>query len=148
MSKRTPLPIDQLSKESRHLFDVINNEKDLPVIVVSTSFIDACLGSILSKKFINSSVSEKILDPRGGAIGNYSARADLCYALGLIQKNLYKDLTKISEIRNEIAHYHLTLSFDSESITKLCSELSYLKSLKQGNTDEPLGAQEINLWTL
>lgn len=143
MPKRELLPIEQLSSESRKLYDLVNSETDLAVIVVSASFLDACLGSIINKKLIESSVSMKLLNPQGGAIGSYSARADFCYALGLIEKTLYQDLIKIAEIRNEIAHYHLALSFDSEPIQKMCGDLSYLRSLKNGNTETPLGVWEL-----
>lgn len=138
MSKRKILPIEQLSAESQQWFDVLNDESDLAVILVASSFLDACLGSILNRKLIDSSVSKKLLDPRNGALGTYSSRADACYALGLIQKSLYKDLQKIAEIRNEIAHYHLALSFESETIQKMCTQLSYVTSLKNGNSNEPL----------
>lgn len=143
MSKRQLLPIEHLSSESRKLYELVNSETDLAVIVVSASFLDACLGSILNKKFIESSVSSKLLDSQQGVIGSYSARADLCYALGLIEKTLYQDLIKIAEIRNEIAHYHLALRFESGPIQELCSELVYLRSLKNGNTDIPLGIWEM-----
>ena len=88
-------------------------------------------------------MSNKLLDSQRGVISSYSVRADLCYALGLIEKTLYKDLIKIAEIRNEIAHYHLALSFESEPIQKLCGEFAYLRSLKNGNTDVPLGIWEL-----
>ena len=135
--KNLPL-IEHLSGESQKLFDVLNDETDLAVILVTASYLDACLGSILKRKLIDSSISKQLLDPRSGALGSYSTRADVCYALGLIQKPLYTDLKKIAEIRNEIAHYYLTLNFQSESIQKLCGELLYVASLKNGNADKPL----------
>lgn len=142
MLQRKVPPIEQLSGESQELFNVLNNETDLAVILVAASFLDICLASILNRKLIDSTVSKKLLGTGSGALGNYSSRADICYALGLIHKPLYKDLVKIAEIRNEIAHYHLVLSFKAESIQKLCSEFSYVASLKNGNTDEPLGIFE------
>ncbi|MBF0274695.1 MAG: hypothetical protein HQK84_05635 [Nitrospinae bacterium] len=51
---------------------------------------------------------------------------------------MYSDLVKIAEIRNEVAHYHLYLSFNSEEVKKKCSELAYLKSLKNGASEESL----------
>jgi DNA-binding MltR family transcriptional regulator len=142
MSKRTILPIENLSKDSQKLFDVLNEEKDLSVILIATSFIDACLGSILKNKLIKSSVIDKILDVRGGILGTYSARADVCYTLGLINKPLYQDLTIIGSIRNGVAHHHLELDFDDPTIIEFCSKLSYVSTLKNGNTDESLGMEK------
>ena len=127
--------LEQLTKDSQELFEVLNCEKDLPVILVASSFLDACLGAILACKFIKSTVTESLLNPRDGMLGNYSVRADVCYSLGLLPKRLYQDLLKINEIRNAVAHHHHAMSFEEESIQKLCSELGYAASLKDGGTD-------------
>ena len=86
-------------------------------MLIAASFLDACLGSILKNKLIDSCVSKELLGSRG-ILGSFSSRTDVCYALGLFHKLLYKDLRKIAEIRNEFAHYHLELSFESEEIEK------------------------------
>jgi hypothetical protein len=48
--KRKILPVEHLSKDSQKFFDVLNSEKDLPLILVAASYIDACLASILKRK--------------------------------------------------------------------------------------------------
>lgn len=113
------LKIEQLSSETQKLFDVLNKDDDLSVIIVGSSFIDTVLTSILEKKFIKSSITNKMLDSKGGALGTFIARADACYILGLIRKPLYKDLIKIAEVRNEVAHYRLALNFESERVINL-----------------------------
>ncbi len=119
----------------------MKNEKDLPLILVAASYIDACLASILKRKLRTSSVSDQLIDIKG-PIGSFSARADLCYALELIPKALYQDLLVIAQLRNEVAHYHLELSFGEPSISKLCNKLTYVSTLKNGNTEEPLANRE------
>ncbi len=142
MPKRDILPIEHLSGDIQKLLDVLNKEPDLSAILVATSYIDACLGSILERKFIESSISRQLLDGRSGALGTFAARSDICYVLGLIDKSLYKDLIKIAEIRNEVAHHHLALDFNFPSVEKLCGELAYVKSLKDGNSGKPLGLEK------
>ncbi len=142
MSSKVIPQIEQLSKETRGLLDVLNNASDLSVILVGTSFLNASLSSILERKFIKSSVAKNVLDSRRGALGSFVARADACYVLGLINKSLYSDLLKIGEIRNEIAHHHLALNFEAANVQKMCAELSYVGSLTQGAADEPLGLGE------
>lgn len=132
MGKRIIPQIEELSLESQKLFDALNNESDLSVILLGGSFLDASLSSILERKLIKSSVSKKMLDSRWGALGSFATRADACYVLRLINKVLHDDLLKIAEIRNEIAHYHLALGFDSETVTEKCASLSYVKSLNLG----------------
>lgn len=136
------LKIEQLSSETQKLFDVLNKDDDLSVIIVGSSFIDTILRSILEKKFIKSSITNKMLDSKRGTLGTFMARADACYILGLIKKPLYEDLIKIAEVRNEVAHYRLALNFKSESVINLCGQFSYFKSLKSGTLGEPVGLEK------
>ena len=141
MDTRTVLPIEHLSKDVQNFFDVLNGEEDLPAILVATSYIDAYLTSVLKKRLRESSVSDRLLDING-PLGSISSRADVCYSLGLVEEKLYQDLILISRIRNKVAHHHDELDFTTSSITKLCNELSYVASLKNGNSVESLGLEE------
>lgn len=138
MAKKLIPQIEKLSAESKELFDVLNDGDDLSVILVATSFLDLSLASILKRRLLDNSATDRLLDPRAGALGSFVMRADACYALGLLTKPIYKDLLKIAEIRNMIAHHHLTLSFQEEGIAKLCKELGYVASIKNGSTGEQL----------
>jgi len=138
MAKKLIPQIEQLSAESKELFEVLNKADDLSVILVATSFLDLSLASILKRRLLDNSATDRLLDSRTGALGSFVVRADACYALGLVAKPIYRDLLKIAEIRNMIAHHHLALSFQVEGIVKLCKELGYVASLKNGSTGEPL----------
>ncbi|WP_136413895.1 MltR family transcriptional regulator [Herbaspirillum sp. ST 5-3] len=129
MARRPPIPPEELSTDSTHLYEVLNSGPDTSAIVVGVSYIDACLASLLSKRLLKSSVSEKLLDSRSGAIGSFAARTDLAYTLGLIPKAMYKDLLVLAELRNETAHHHFELSFASEQIKGHCGKLDYAQSL-------------------
>lgn len=142
MARKQIPKIEELSGDSKKLFDILNREADLPAILVGASFLDTTLSSNLEKKFIESSISQKLLDSNSAALGAFVARADICYVLGIIDKPMYQDLITITEIRNEAAHHHLELSFDTESIADKCSSLSYVSTLKQGKTEEPLEMDE------
>ena len=130
MTPRKIHEIKNLSADSEKLYEVLNSERDLSAILVGTSYIDACLGSILNLKLLKSSVTKRILDSRSGILGTFSARADLCYVLSLINKSLYKDLTIIASIRNVVAHHHMEVDFNNEEIASLCNKLNYLQSLE------------------
>jgi len=108
----------------------------MAVVLVGTGFIDACLRAILESHFKNSRVSEKILDSQRGSIGTYSAKSDLCYCLGIIEKKIYQELGAIGAIRNEFAHNHLQLNFSSENVVSLCNELKYASTVPHANGDE------------
>ena len=136
MAKRKIVPIKDLSDDTKELYGVLNEENDLPLILISTSYIDACLASILERKLIKSSITQKLLGPNG-PIGGISVRADLSYSLGVIEKSLYQDLLIIMRIRNEVAHHHIGLNFNEPYISELCNELNYLTTVYPDDSNMP-----------
>jgi hypothetical protein len=127
-----------LSTNTQAFFDVLNNEPDFSVVVISAAYIDACLATPLAKLLVQSSVSAKLLDARSGALGSFASRADACYTLGLVSKSLYQDLLVLAEIRNQFAHHHLSLTFSTPELSASCKGLSYAMTLKNGDIDEPM----------
>lgn len=138
MSPRLPLPPESLSTDSRELHNLLNDGPDASVVVVGVSYIDACLASLISKRLRKSSVTGKLLDSRSGALGSFVARADVAYTLALIDKAIYQDLLVLAELRNEVAHHHFELWFESEVIAKGCAKLKYVSGLKNWDTGGPL----------
>lgn len=52
MASKSIIPPEQLSEETRALFDLLARETDVAVILIATSFLDACLKSILENHFL------------------------------------------------------------------------------------------------
>ena len=107
MTKKTILPVENLSDDTQKFFDVLSAESDLAVILIAASYLDAALASILQRFLLPGSTAERLLNARGGALGSFGIRSDICYALGFISKPLYQDLIRIAEMRNICAHHHL-----------------------------------------
>jgi hypothetical protein len=66
-----------------------------------------------------------LFSPPLGPLGSFSARIELCYALGLSPKQVRRDLILIRKIRNDFAHQAKTLTFDDPGIADRCAELFY-----------------------
>ncbi len=116
MTRNTkPICMDALSEQGKDFYKAINEGSDLACILISTSYLDQCLSSLLSHFFKVGDTSKRILDSMGGAIGTFSVRNDLCYCLGLISKKNYQNIRTSIEIRNEFAHSHILLSFNDVS---------------------------------
>jgi len=111
------------SDEASALYAALQDERDLPCVLLSASFLDRCMAGVLAKHFTKSSVSDKLLDPRAGFLGTFAARADVCYSLGLVSKPFYQNLMTIASLRNMLAHSHLTLSFAAAEVSALCFRL-------------------------
>ncbi|MHB1110239.1 MAG: MltR family transcriptional regulator [Devosia sp.] len=140
--KKQAQPPEALSRETSALYKVLNGEKnDLAVILIATSFLDACLMTLLENKLLKSDVTNKLLSHRG-ALGNFMARADVAYVLGLITKSWYADLQVLAGIRNQVAHHHLTLSFADDEIFRATAKLNtYL----QGDLSDSEGRTRFTL---
>jgi len=139
-------PVEQLSKETQELYEVLNDESDLACVVIGTAFLDTALATILERKLIKSSVSDKLLSHRG-ALGSFAPRADLVYCLGLINKKHYRDLCGIDEIRTQFAHSHLRLSFANPKVREMCDNLKEWRLLLPHDDDGEVvpGATEAQL---
>lgn len=85
MAHKIP-PIENLAPGVRDLHEVINDGSDLACVLISASYLDKCLASMLQQYFIKSSVAKNVLNERGGALGTFSSRTDVSYCLGLITK--------------------------------------------------------------
>lgn len=128
MAKKNIIPIKDLSTEVKRLVERLNKESDLSCALIGASYLNECIGSILKKHFRpNSSTALRILMPDKGFLGSFSNRADLCYSLGLVNKEKYNDLKLISEIRNTFAHSHLNITFDSNDVVELTNNLNSYK---------------------
>ncbi len=141
MAKRPPFPPEVLSADGDKFFDLLNEAEDVSVIVVGVGYIDACVVSLLHKRLRQSHVSDLLLDAKG-PLGAFWARSSLAYALGLIDKAMYADLTLFAELRNEVAHHHFAFDFSTAAVVDRCAKLTYASKLENGNSGEPLLAEE------
>ena len=131
----SPFP-SQLRADTQSFFNVLNDEGDFAAIVVTAAYLDTCVAALLRTKMRPGETTGRLLDAGRGALGSFAARADLAYALRLIEKPMLADLMTYARIRNMIAHHHLTFSFASPEIETACKELRYLLTMKNGDLDE------------
>jgi DNA-binding MltR family transcriptional regulator len=132
MPKRTIPHIEKLSADTQAFFDTLNGTSDLAMVVVTASYLDASLASLLQRYLAKGSAAGRLLDVRG-PVGTMSARLDLAHALRLIDKPLFRALAKVIEIRNQFAHHHLEETFQSPHIAALCMQLTYLEDAGKGD---------------
>lgn len=118
------------------LFDAINHQEDLIMVVVSASYVDYTLAALLNAHFVDSSKAEKVLAP-GGCLGTLVSKAELAYLLGLITKEDRTNVEKIAEIRNKFAHRIDGISFGDEEVEKWCDDLENILL----RSDIPLGSE-------
>src|SRR4051812_43950459 len=108
--------VAQLNQDANAFYDALNSESSLACILLASSYLDQCVGSLLQKFLIDGGTSEKLLDPRGGILGSFANRANLAYSLGLIGKWSLQNLQCILEIRNVLAHNYSQTTFDTKEV--------------------------------
>ena len=124
MSRKRPAPPlpEELGLQSKQLFEVLNKSDALQCVLVSASFIDHCLASILRKHLVDGTTSLNLLQP-GRALGDFTTRRQLCYCLGLITKGTSEDIGRIGRVRDLFAHKLFGMSFKHEEVVALCEGL-------------------------
>jgi len=126
----TTIALEQLTGDTRRLHEILNNEADLPCVVVAAAFLDSALAALLGTRLKDPSTARKLLAP-DGPLGTFGARANLAYSLGLVTKDQHADLGLIGRIRNRFAHSHLGLSFFDPALQQLCEQLREWRPLLQ-----------------
>jgi|SRR5579883_98351 len=125
MARKT-LPPEQLSADTGHLTQALNEGTDLACALIGAAAIEQALGSLLEKYLLAGGTTERLLDPNG-ILGTFSARTDMAYCLGLISKKILHNAKLIGQIRNEFAHSHLSVNFTTKSIADLCKKLTVME---------------------
>jgi DNA-binding MltR family transcriptional regulator len=129
------IPVEQLSEDTRRLFEVLNEEPDLPCVVIGAAFLDSALAALLRTRILDPIIAKKLLAPEG-PLGTYAARADLAYSLGLLKKSHHADLSLIGRIRNRFAHNHLGLSFMDPALQHICDQLHEWRIVLMGEMEK------------
>lgn len=140
------LNLNNLPKEIEDFYEILNRGTDLACVLVGTNFLDVSLHDMLSLSLKKGNTASQILNHNEGFLGSFRNRSDLCYCMDLIDKKIYQDLIKISEIRNKIAHSHILNVFQNKDVSKKCDELhhwkilnsDYLRKLFESNSDQAI----------
>lgn len=110
--------------------DIFVQETDRAAAILSASYLETLLEQFLRVHLIQSRVVDEMFQGNG-PLASFSARIALCYALGLISEEIYRDLTLIRRIRNHFAHNIEKASFQDPVVQSRCSELALHKNFKE-----------------
>ncbi|AYN96411.1 hypothetical protein EAW52_21855 [Pseudomonas sp. LTJR-52] len=120
-------------KEKPELID----ESDRGAVIVAAALLEDDLSEMLKDIIKRNGVSAKQIKEvfdLSGPLSSFSSKALICYAFGLITKDIFDDLGKIRKLRNKFAHSTDKVDFLSPEIEdhvadiKCCIEAS--KSFK------------------
>lgn len=112
---------------AKRLFEIrseLEKESDRGCALVAAAYLENQLTELLEGFFITQSKkASSALFGFNGPVGTFSSKIKICFSLGLIPKEIHNGLDVLRKIRNEFAHLHEPLSFDTESMAQRALEL-------------------------
>lgn len=111
-------------------------ETDRGCALMAGAFLDDQLVLLLRKVLVDEKALVDTLFDFSSSLGTFSARIDMCYALGIIPRDARRDLHLIRKIRNDFGHVARPLTFDDSRISSRCRELTYVT--RHGGTTRDL----------
>jgi len=113
----------------------LQRETDRGLALVGAALLDEKLAETLRLFFCEGKAAEALLKEGDAPLGTFSARIELCFALGLIDEFEYQEINLLRKVRNEFAHSKHGTTFQSEKIKSLCANL---KSHLPEGSDYPI----------
>lgn len=115
------------------------SESDRGAAILGASMLDEKLKAVTKSFLIDCKQSKELIEGYNAALGTFSSRLNLCFAMGLLSQNEYEDCNTIRKIRNDFAHkFELDFSFSDKRISSLCWNLhANLPGEKEDFKDKP-----------
>ena len=107
------------------LITVLSSESDRGCSLMAVAYLDVELERLLKAFLVDDVKVVNELFNHTGALGTFSSRINLAYALGLISKSSRRNLHLLRKIRNTFAHVHLRVDFNDNTISSRCHELTH-----------------------
>lgn len=114
-----------------------NQESDRGAALVAAALLDERLKNILQAFFLKSKVSSELINGSIAPLGTFSSRTSVAYALGLIQRNEFDEISLIRKIRNQFGHRWEAVTFHTAPIADQCRSLPWLGPSDTGEENNP-----------
>jgi mannitol operon repressor len=116
---------DRAKREQwKEWLDEFEKESDRSCALLGAAFLDEQIRGLLEAFFVDDPKRVGELFEGSGPVATLSSRIEVAYALGFITPTELRDLGLIRKIRNQFAHELHGLSFETESISARCNELT------------------------
>lgn len=109
----------------REAFLQLSKNAEAGFALVTVAVVDQWLQKLLLTKMekISNTVAGRIFESFG-PLYEIAPKADMAFALGLIDDTMLSDFRVLRDIRNKFAHADAIIYFSSEEIALLCQKLS------------------------
>jgi DNA-binding MltR family transcriptional regulator len=107
----------------------IFNTSDRVTAVMLGPYVETALDRLLTSRMRPnlSKIERDQLFGFEGAVGTFSAKIIIAYAMNIIGPITYSDLKLIKELRNQFAHSRIAFDFPTPEVVAVCNELKIPK---------------------
>ena len=116
----------------------LNAETDRGCALMVAAFLDSKLEQLLAARFVDDPKVIAAHLSQSGPLATFSSRIDAAYLLGLIGKNVRRDLHLIRKIRNDFGHTHEAIQFSDERMHNRCKELFHYHAVEPSTDDRKI----------
>ena len=118
---------EKLTEEQiNNTFDEIFKQTDRASALVSSALLEELLERLLLVFFMDYNKIKRDLFDGMAPLSTMNAKINIAYYLGLIEQDIFEDLTFIRKIRNDFAHSFETITFETQRIKDRCIQLKWL----------------------
>ncbi len=125
MDKEVAEHLDAQKRKVQSFRKALTSESDRGCALFAAAYLDKSLSDLLYVSLVENKNIEKDLFDGTAPLAMFSSRIKLAYYLGLISQACRRDLDTIRGIRNDFAHYPEIISFQNQSISDRCRNLSF-----------------------
>jgi len=125
--KLPPITSEEIIRRRDELFKALSKESDRGVVLISASFLEEAIESLIRARFSARYLKSKnffdSLFNTDRPLYSFSAKIKICYAMDLIGGWIYRNLEIIRKLRNRFAHGVELARFDLPEVVQLTERL-------------------------
>ena len=114
---------------AKEIVDSLSNSDDRSAAILGATIIDELLRRLLERRLVQDTKVLNDIFEFNGALGPFSSRINMCYLLGEISNEVYRELEILRKIRNTCAHNITQINLDN---IELLRNLSLVKHVFKG----------------
>lgn len=118
------MPWPLLNPEHLSVIEEIKRQSDRAAAILAVSFLEDRLATLLQAWLVDDPKTVRKMFSGSGPLATFSAKIDMCFLLGIIEKGRHRELHLVRNIRNKFAHGLEALTFETPGIRDQCESFS------------------------
>ena len=118
-------PLEPEMRDLSEFLTEFNKESDRGATLNAAAVLDDWLEKIIESFLCDNKSAKDLVSGFNAPLGTFSSKASAAHAFGLIEDNEFREISLIRKIRNEFGHSWKGVSFESDKVAHLTSQLPW-----------------------